>query len=45
MTAIDVQGTSMPDVALALWAGLELSLHPEAIQNTEVKTSESTTCR
>ncbi len=43
-TAIDFQGTSVSDTALAL--GAENSGHqPEAIQNTEAKTSESTTCR
>ncbi len=47
MTAIDVQGTSVSDTALALWAenSSVLSHQPEAIQNTEVKTSETTTCR
>ncbi len=40
MTSIDVQGTSVSDIVLALWAE---NYQPEAIQNTEAKTSESTT--
>ncbi len=43
MTAIDVQGTSVSDVALALWA--ENTAISQAIQKTKAKKSESTTCR